>query len=49
MAPYLNIPPLVCGVHFRIDPFTIRIEFTPQHVNQVILVCDLVEKIFDTI
>ena len=46
---YLNIPPLVRGVHFRIYPFTISIKFTPKGVDQVILVCDLAKEISDTI
>ena len=45
----MNIPPPVRGVHFRIDPFTIKIAFTPWHVDQVILVCDLAKEISDTI
>ena len=48
-ALYLNIPPPVRCVHFRIDPFTIMIEFTPRRMDQVILVCDLVKEISDTI
>jgi len=48
-ALYLTIPPPVRGVHFRIDPFTIRIEFTPQRVDQVILVYDLAKEISETI
>jgi len=46
---YLNIPPPVWGVHFYVDSFTLRIEFTPQCVDQVILVCDLAKDISDTI
>jgi len=46
---YLNIPPPVRGVHFRIDPFTIRIEVLPRCVDQAILVCDLEKEISDTI
>jgi len=49
MALYLNMPPPVRGVHFRIDPFTIWIELTPEHIDQVILVCDLAKEISDTI
>ena len=45
----LNILPPVRGVHFRIDPFTSRIEFTPRPVAQVILVCDLAKEISETI
>jgi len=48
-ALYLNIPPPVRCVHFRIDPFTIRIEFTPRRIDQVVLVCDLGKEISDTI
>jgi len=48
-ALYLNIPPPFRGVHFRIDPFTIRIEFTPRRVDQVILARDLAKEISDTI
>jgi len=48
-ALYLNIPPPVRGVHFRIDPFTIRIEFTARCVDQVILVWDLAKEISDII
>jgi len=43
-ALFLNIPPRVRGVHYGIDPFTIRIEFTPRCVDQVILVCDLAKE-----
>jgi len=46
---YLNIPRPVRGVLFRIDPFTIRIEFTQRRINHVILVCDLAKEISDTI
>jgi len=46
---YLNIPPPVRGVHFRIDPFTIRIKFTPWRVDQVILLFNLAKVICDTI
>jgi len=31
------------------DPGTIRIEFTPRRIDQVILVCDLVKEISDRI
>jgi len=48
-ALYLNIPLPVRGMHFCNDPFTIRIEFTPRRVDQVILVCDLAKEISDTI
>jgi len=46
---YLNIPPPVHGVHFRIDPSNMRIKLMPRRVNQVILVCDPAKKISDTI
>ena len=45
----MNNPPLVHGLHFCIDPFTMRIEFTPRLVDQVLLVCDLAKNISDTI
>ena len=48
-ALYLDIPPPVRGVHFRIYPFIIMIEFTPRRVDQVILVGDLAKEISDTI
>ena len=46
---YMNIQPPVPGVHFHIYSFTIRIKVTPWGVDQVILVCDLVKEISDTI
>ena len=45
----MHIPPLVRGVHFRLDHFTFRIEFTLRRVDQVILVCDLAKEISDTL
>ena len=45
----MEIPPPVCGVHFRIYPFIIVIEFTPWRVDQVIWVGDLAKVISDTI
>jgi len=46
---YLNLPPPVRGVHLRIDPFTIRIQFVPRQVDQVILLCYLAKEISYTI
>ena len=45
----MDIPPPVCGVHFRIYPFSIMIEFTARRIDQVILVGDLAKEISDTI
>jgi len=45
----LNIPVAVRGVPFRMDSFTIRIEFTQHSVDQVILVFDLAKEISVTL
>ena len=46
---YLNVPPPVCCMHFRIYPLSTVVVFPPRRVDQVISVCDLAKEIQDTI